>query len=259
MIAAEALTAALRLAAQGLPVFPCLESKAPACPRGFQDASAHLGQVRHLWRRYPGPLIGVPTGPVSGFDVLDLDPRHGGDVWLNQNRHRLPATRVHGTRSGGEHWLFQCNRNVRNSAGRIGPGVDVRASGGYVVWWPAAGSPVLPAAPIAQWPDWLLSAALPPPVEPLPAAPMVELSGTRLERYALGALKRAAERIATTGEGGRNQALNAAVYHLTRRFGAVLGPQRIADVMAAAALAAGLDRKEVIATLTSALRAGGAK
>jgi Bifunctional DNA primase/polymerase, N-terminal len=77
--------------------------------------------------------IAVPTGPLSGFDVLDLDPRHGSDNWRAENIHLLPDTRVHGTAGGGEHWLFPHAEGLRNSSGKIAPGLDVRADGGYVI------------------------------------------------------------------------------------------------------------------------------
>src|SRR5213078_1384125 len=95
-----------------------------------------------MWRRYPGPLVGAPTGDSSGIDVLDIDARHGGARWLTEHRDRLPATRVHRSRDGGLHYFFQHEPGVRCSAGRIAPGVDVRAAGGYIIWWPAAGFPV---------------------------------------------------------------------------------------------------------------------
>jgi hypothetical protein len=28
-------------------------------------------------------LIGVPTGEISGLAVIDIDPRHGGETWLD--------------------------------------------------------------------------------------------------------------------------------------------------------------------------------
>jgi hypothetical protein len=67
----------------------------------------------------------------------------------------LPSTRVHRSRSGGLHLLFQYQAEVRCSAGRIAAGVDVRATGGYIIWWPAAGFPVLSDAPCAPWPEWV--------------------------------------------------------------------------------------------------------
>src|SRR5690242_6822794 len=64
---------ALRLAAAGLEVFPCAVTKAPVCPTGFKAATVNHDDILALWRRHPGPLIGVRTGAGSGLDVLDID------------------------------------------------------------------------------------------------------------------------------------------------------------------------------------------
>ena len=40
-----------------------------------------------------GRLTGVPTGEASGLDVIDIDPRHGGNECLFENRHRLGSSR----------------------------------------------------------------------------------------------------------------------------------------------------------------------
>jgi hypothetical protein len=149
------LLQALALMNRGLPCFFCRGDKRPATPRGFKDATCDRKVVHELWRRYPGPLIGIPTGEISVLAVLDIDPRHGGDCWFAEHRHRLPATRVHRTRSGGLHLIFQHAAGLLSSAGRIATGVDVRATGGYVIWWPAVGLPVPAEVPMATWPDWL--------------------------------------------------------------------------------------------------------
>jgi hypothetical protein len=143
------------LIAQGLRCFPCHPNKHPATPRGYKDASSDPRGVRELWHHYPGPLIGIPTGQVSGFDVLDIDPRNDGDKWLSNCRSLLQATRVHQTRSGGFHLLFQHKAGLRCSIGRIAAGVDVRADGGYIIWWPGVGLRVISELPIAPWPNWL--------------------------------------------------------------------------------------------------------
>jgi hypothetical protein len=55
---------------------------------------------------------------------------------------------------------------MRGTAGKIALGVDTRGNGGYLVWWPAAGFPVLSDAPLAPWPDWLLADFRPKPRPP---------------------------------------------------------------------------------------------
>jgi hypothetical protein len=138
----------------GLHVFPCKWDKSPAVTNGFYDASNDPAIIA-LWRkRYF--LFGAPTGAVNGFDVLDIDPRHGGDVWLASQD--LPETRVHETRSGGRHYFFKHRVGLRCNESQIAPGVDVRSTGGYVIWWPFAGCRVLCEGPIADWPVALIEA-----------------------------------------------------------------------------------------------------
>jgi Bifunctional DNA primase/polymerase, N-terminal len=144
-----------------LPIFPCRANKRPACPHSYQQAAIHPDDIAELFRRYPGPLIGVPTGSASGIDVVDIDPRHGGDRWLAKHRDRIPQTRTHETPSGGLHLLFRHTVGLRCSAGRIAPGVDVRSTGGYVIWWPAQLCRVLVEGPSTEWPEWLLDLARP--------------------------------------------------------------------------------------------------
>jgi hypothetical protein len=130
--------AALRAAGRlDVPSFPCLPDKKPACPNGFKAATLPQAGLATLWARFPGELVGVPTGIASGLSVLDVDIAKGGDGWWAENKARLPQTRMHETRSGGLHVLFNRRDGLRNSASRIGPGIDVRADGGYIIWWPA--------------------------------------------------------------------------------------------------------------------------
>jgi hypothetical protein len=63
------------LARQRIPVFPCDHDKKPLTPHGFKDATTDISQVSRWWKRHPMAFIGVPTGAVSGFVVLDIDPR----------------------------------------------------------------------------------------------------------------------------------------------------------------------------------------
>ena len=244
----------LVLAARGLSVFPCLDTKAPVCPHGFKDATKDPDAVRVLWNRYPGPLVGVPTGEATGLDALDVDPRHHGNEWLDQHYAELPPTRTHRTRSGGWHLLFLHLEGVRNSAGRIAPGVDVRGEGGAIIWWPAAGFQVEHAGPLAQWPAWLRPLILPPPTPVYRHSDMPH-GGSR---YVEAALRSAAEHVAGATEGARNTVLNTEAFGLARfvRSGD-LSAGDLAEALAGAALAAGLAPREIQATISSALRAGG--
>src|SRR5690349_10327075 len=91
--------AALALADRGIPVFPVKlidndkkgkRDKVPIISDWPNRASKDRDQIT-VWFRGGGLLIGVPTGSRSGFDVIDVDPRNGGDIWLAENRHVLPA------------------------------------------------------------------------------------------------------------------------------------------------------------------------
>jgi hypothetical protein len=149
------------------PAFFCIKSrdprknKTPACPRGFYDACQGYS-LELLYRRHPGELIGVPTGELSGVAVLDIDTPKGGSVWWDENRSRLPQTRMHETQSGGIHLLFKHRAGLRCSTSKIAIGVDVRGDGGYFVYWPEQGYSVVDH-PLADWPDWLK-----PPEPPKP-------------------------------------------------------------------------------------------
>lgn len=255
----NALAAALALMAEGFPVFPCRGDKRPATPHGFKDASRDPDAIRDLWRRWPGPLIGIATGTLSDLAVLDIDAKHSeACAWWQTQRARLPITRTIRTRNGGLHLWFRHSSGLRCSAGIIASGIDIRADGGYVIAWHAAGLPVLRDAPLAPWPDWLsgpLRRPAPPPLHPI----RLPAGSDATRRYAAAALRRAVERVAGAGEGTRNDALNAACYSLMRfvREGA-LDASEVADALAIAARHAGLAPRETAATLASALRAGGA-
>jgi hypothetical protein len=140
----------------GWPVFPCRTgTKAPATPRGFKDAECAPALIERLWTRYPGELIGVPTGRLTGITVLDVD-KPLGMIWFTGHTHRLPETQIHLTRRGGYHLVYSCpSPPLRNSQGKIAHGIDVRGEGGYVIWWPALGGEVVNEADIAPWPSWL--------------------------------------------------------------------------------------------------------
>jgi hypothetical protein len=246
---ARALDGALMLASEGRPCVPCAGSKRPTSPRGFLDASADPIALGELWSKYPGQLVGVRTGDASGIDVLDLDRKHRQAAeWWTAHRDSLPVTRVHRTRSGGLHLLFEHALNMRCSASKIAPGIDVRGDGGYVIWWPIAGLPVLRDAPLAAWPERLRIQLLTPQ---RPAASRATVP----DGHTLARLVRL---VAGAREGERNDL----TYWAACRAGEMVASglfdaDAAAALIAEAATRAGLPRAEAERTAHSGIRTGG--
>ncbi len=136
---AEALlNTALELATKyNIPIFPCRPDKRPYTHSGFHDATTDPDTIQGWWSKWPFALIGVSTGKPSGLLAIDIDPK--GKTWLVKHQLDLRGARVHKT-PRGYHFLFKdTGEDLRCSAGKIAEGVDVRANGGYIIWWPAVG------------------------------------------------------------------------------------------------------------------------
>ncbi|MDE2320357.1 MAG: bifunctional DNA primase/polymerase, partial [candidate division NC10 bacterium] len=135
---ATMLDAALDYARRGWPVFPCdSPGKTPKIKDWPNQATTDPATIRQWWTRWPHANIGIPTGERSGFFVLDVDPRHGGDDTLRdlEAQHgALPATVEAQTGGGGQHILFRCpGYPVKSGSGVLGPGLDIKGDGGYIV------------------------------------------------------------------------------------------------------------------------------
>ena len=161
-----------------IPVFPCRPDKSPYTDHGFKDATTDLRMVRRLFGPRQDALIGVPTG--HRFDVLDIDVKHHEAVeWVQTCEPELPRTRTHRTRSGGLHHLFKPSQRSRNTISKIERGVDTKAKGGYVIWWPAEGHPVFDGDLLAEWPEWLIDLVKPEERQERPAAAPPRHAGQR--------------------------------------------------------------------------------
>lgn len=226
----------------GLPVFPCDENKRPMTAHGFRDATRDPETIRRSFAR--AAMIGIPTGEASGFFVLDLDCKNGarGLEWLAAHESRLPKTRRHSTRSGGVHLLFAmpAGRAIRNSASKVGPGVDVRGTGGYIIAPPSDGYDVVDASTIAPAPGWLLDLIDPPaaPAQPIaprpPSPPRHSGDGTP---YGLSALEDATSLILTAPDGQKFDTLNRQAFAI----GTLVGGGELAEGPAFAALRSALE------------------
>jgi hypothetical protein len=139
------LGTALKLAARGLHVFPCVpSSKQPACTHGCLDATGDVIAIHAWWRENPAYNIGVATGAPSDVFVVDVD---GGEAEtalarLEAEHGTLPPTVEAITpRPGtGRHLFFRMppEGDVRNSIDKFnGASIHVRGTGGYVVMPPS--------------------------------------------------------------------------------------------------------------------------
>jgi hypothetical protein len=135
------LTAALRYAAAGWPVFPVVwRGKEPLTPHGFKDASTDRGTVSSWWRRWPTANVAVATG-APGPDVVDVDVKNGAPgMELYERAWRAGLLRgaaaVIRTPSGGLHVWFA---GTLQPQGAIGPrkALELKAHGGYVLLPPS--------------------------------------------------------------------------------------------------------------------------
>lgn len=112
-------------------------AKHPRTAHGLLDATTDQEQIAEWWSRWPRANVGIATGP-SGLVVLDVDPRHGGDDSLAELRESLTVGDLDTlsvlTGGGGAHYYFTTGgATVRSGASVLGNGLDIRATGGYVV------------------------------------------------------------------------------------------------------------------------------
>jgi putative DNA primase/helicase len=145
-------------------------------PHGMKDATSDLDRIRAWWKAAPNANIGAVTGEAANRLVIDVDARSGG--WdsadrLEEQYGRFPRTIGVSTGGGGLHIYLQYPKglNIRNSAGLLGLGIDVRANGGSAVLPPSLhssglryewahivdeGSDLRPAG-LAAAPHWLIT------------------------------------------------------------------------------------------------------
>jgi hypothetical protein len=281
------LWSALAAADAGWHVFPCAaDSKRPALRENWQDlATIDRARIRAWWARQPYN-VGIACGP-SGLVVIDLDvapdrregsddrgldgPASGADALQRLCRahgQRYPAdTYTVDTPSGGSHLYFTAPQApVRNSAGRLGPLIDVRADGGYVVGdgslidgrrYAARGDFLPLALPL---PAWLARLLTEPPALPEITRPLPVLDLAQGRAYALAAFREETRRVAEARVGTRNDTLNRAAFSLGQLVAAgLIPPLPVMTGLADAAARAGLPADEARRTIRSGLAAGARK
>jgi hypothetical protein len=188
----EMLDAALEYASHGDPVFPvwwaedgrcgcrAFDCSSPAkhpiascAPTGLKDATTDEATIRRWWGLFPKANIATRTGIKR--TVLDVDPAQGGNeslAALEAKHGPLPTTATTLTGGGGKHRHLVPVPGLRNSAGKIAPGLDIRGEDGYVLLPPSnhvSGGTYLDdifaplnETPLAEMPSWLVTLAKAP-------------------------------------------------------------------------------------------------
>ena len=186
--------------------------KHPRTEHGLKDGSKDQKQIWSWWEKWPDANLGILTGQESGLLVLDVDGVDGKASLqeLTGAHGSLPKTLCVKTgRTGtdgkrkGCHYYFRApvGAAIRNSAGIVGKGLDIRADGGYVVAPPSLHPSGLlyewlaREQPLADLPSWML-------------AKLAEVKPAPETQRAQGE---------TIAEGGRNHALASLAGTMRRR------------------------------------------
>lgn len=134
---------ALALAAKGFWVFPLKSGEKTPAHKGWQREATRDPVMLNAW--FLDPVtdfnIGIYTGKFGddgALCVVDVDnkgTKRGDDalIKLELEGFELPDTASARTPTGGSHLFFRVAVPVRQGADVLGPGLDIRSRGGYVV------------------------------------------------------------------------------------------------------------------------------
>ncbi|GAB3062894.1 MULTISPECIES: bifunctional DNA primase/polymerase [Micrococcales] len=246
-------------ATAGVPVFPCVPGeKRPLTEQGFHDATTDLTQIEAWWSRWPEANVALPTGPVSGVEVVDVDVHDSGSGYSAWERARDGGL-VEGwgalvrTPSGGLHAYYPAGGREQRSWQAPRAHVDFRGTGGYVVVPPSRASFGMDQVGVYELIATTASAPMPvdavrlrdfldprPPVASSSVMPVRGVDAGRLSRW-----------VSALSEGERNQGLFWAACRLAESGTA---PGEALAALGPAAEQAGLGSREVSATIRSAFR-----
>jgi hypothetical protein len=250
---------ALALADGGTPVFPCVrEGKRPLTSNGFHDATCDSQQVCSWWTRWPDANIGIPTGDVSGIEVVDVDVAGAASGFPMLDRARRAGlvgreiARVR-TPSGGLHLYFPSVPSRSQNCWQAATAhIDFRGNGGYVV-----APPSVLATPdgITAYSLFSLSTAAATSIDSRALRDFIDPRPPRMRTRSLAHVSPDAGRLAAwvsnLKEGERNRGLFWAACRLAEA-GHI--EATIEEALAPAAEAAGLPTREISVTIRSAVR-----
>lgn len=141
------MEAALRLAEKGFYVFPLqVNGKLPAIDDFPNQATKDPAQIRKWWIDPVLELVqpynvGISTTKYNGSQslvVVDVDnkgKKKGGDelLKLELEGYEFIETATQVTPTGGLHLVYRAKDPVKQGQSVLGPGLDIRSKGGYIV------------------------------------------------------------------------------------------------------------------------------
>lgn len=156
----------------GFYVFPIAPNKKapPLIPYFPTSATRDKIKIKIWWGNCPTSNIGISTTRFKESEALlvvdiDQNPKKGkmgedGIFLLELKGMEFPTTLEQRTPSGGRHLIYKTKTAVKQSVGKLAPGIDIRSYGGYIL---GAGSVlsngiyVLGDGEIVDAPEWLVS------------------------------------------------------------------------------------------------------
>jgi hypothetical protein len=172
--------------------------KLPLVKGWLEVATRDIAQLEAWADQYPACNWGLATGAASGLVVIDVDGAEGRASLADLERQgfTMPATLTvtTGRTDGGEHRYYRSpsGSDIHNDqTGKIGPHIDVRGTGGFVVCPPsvhASGKQyrfIDTSVPVAELPGWVierLTVRPPMPNATAQASPQAVGKGSRTNR-----------------------------------------------------------------------------
>ncbi len=251
--------AALNYAARGWYVFPCEpRGKRPIVAHGLHDATTNPDTIRGWWQRCPTANVAIRTGAISGIIVIDLDGPTGLASWDQIEAAHGSTPTLTATTGNGRHLYFaHPGEKVPNSAGKLGPGIDVRGDGGYVIAPPSVHSNGCRYDHGGGEVAGLIVDLVAEPVHPVRTHLLPVVAASRGERYAAAALANEVHIVSNAIAGTRNDTLNRSAFNVGQLVGAgLLDATTAISLLLGAALHAGLGDTEARNTIASGLQAG---
>lgn len=135
--------------------------KHPRNSHGHNEGTADEGQIKRWWKQWPNSNIGLWC---KGLIVVDVDPRNGGDLSLEDlfaakagkyGFNTLTAL----TGGGGHHYIFSAPDDKGYDCKPV-PGIEIKSNGGLIVISPSVHisgrnyqweDDTVPIAPAPQW------------------------------------------------------------------------------------------------------------